>query len=148
MAAAEEDLPRLELKSESWGIEHPSYRQIVETFGEVLVETEWGSYQGDSLFLVKKDGRFGILTFGWGSCSGCDSLEACDSQEDVNSLQDDLHRGIRWHDSVNDVVHDLDGQWAKDSYLDAEMIAVFHAAVNKATSIVVEESTPRKAVES
>lgn len=134
---------RLEVKTESWGIETPSYRDIVETFGEIIVETEWGSYQGDSIYLIRADDKYGVLTFGWGSCSGCDALEACDSQSDVDSLRDDLERGIRWFDTLAEVTGYVEGESLKDSYLDAEMITSF---VKSATTITITEGDRHKAV--
>lgn len=108
-----------------WIKDMPSYRAIVSTLGEIVAETEWGSYQGDSLYMVKGEQGYGILTFGWGSCSGCDSLEACSSQADIDALQDDLERGIRWFTTLGEAVAFVEGGGLKDSYLDDEMIAAF-----------------------
>jgi hypothetical protein len=64
-----------------------SYGPIVAALGVSLVEVEAGDYQGDTWVLLHADdGHYGILTFGWGSCSGCDALQGCDSYADVAEL--------------------------------------------------------------
>lgn len=137
---------RVEVDPEyGWIKNSPSYRDIVSTFGEIVAETEWGSYQGDTLWMLKSAQGYGILTFGWGSCSGCDSLEACSSQADIDSLQDDLERGLRWFPTLGEAVAFVEDGGLKDSYLDDEMIAAF---VKASTTVVVAEGTRRKAVES
>lgn len=89
----------------SWLEGAPSYRELVESLGhDVLVEVTDSDYQGDSRFLLRAkagDGagvRFGYLKFGWGSCSGCDSLEAARTVADLASLSDELESGISWFD--------------------------------------------------
>jgi hypothetical protein len=146
-ASPEKGAERIVLRVDHGYAETPVYDDVVGTFGEVLVHTDWGSYQGDSLYLIRKGERYGVLTFGWGSCSGCDALEAVDTQADLDALQDDLERGIRWFSRSQEVVEFLDGGGLKDSYLDEEMVAKFKEEVDKATSIVVHESTVRKVVE-
>lgn len=117
-----------------WIEDHPSYRDVVETFGEVLIEEVYGDYSGDSLFLIRESSeyeRYGVLTFGWGSCSGCDALESCSSQEEVNNLQDDLERGIKWFYSISDVKEYLTNGGLKGSYLNADLVLNFGAQVVK-----------------
>lgn len=61
-----------------------------------------GDYSGDSVILFRRpsDGAFGILEYGWGSCSGCDALQGCDTVEEVNDLRDSLFESIKWFDSA------------------------------------------------
>lgn len=72
------------------------YGPLIESIGhEVLVKVDDDDYQGDSNVLFRRaDGAFGYLNFGWGSCSGCDALQACDSYEDLESLRNSLVAGI------------------------------------------------------
>lgn len=79
------------------------YSRIVWSFGNVLVEVTDDDYQGDSRFILEKDGKYGFLYFGWGSCSGCDALQSCDNYEQVDELIDDLERGIVWKDSIKEI---------------------------------------------
>jgi hypothetical protein len=53
------------------------YRDLVEYTGlTVLAEQEFGSYQGDLVFIVRDDdGRTGAVVVGYGSCTGCDALQ-------------------------------------------------------------------------
>lgn len=125
---------RLELKYEGtedyrWPI-RPSYDQIVSTFGNPTAWAHHDDYQGDSIYLIEKDGRLGILTFGWGSCSGCDALEACESQEELDRLQDDLERGIKWFEDHYEVEEYLAGGGLKDSFLRFDLVTRFFNEVN------------------
>ena len=76
----------------------PSYGDIINSFEcESIFSEILGSYQGDELhFLKDKDGRYGILVFGYGSCSYCDALEGCSSVQDVKDLQESLFGSIEW----------------------------------------------------
>lgn len=76
------------------------YDRILREFGKVLIQTEDQDYQGNSYVLYENDkNQFGFLQFGWGSCSGCDALQACDSVEDLQRLMDHLFNSIIWFDS-------------------------------------------------
>lgn len=71
----------------------PSYKDLFVIAGnDILLDETLGSYQGDYLFyLVNKfTGKHGFVVVGYGSCSGCDALEACDTIKDLQSLQDDV----------------------------------------------------------
>jgi hypothetical protein len=80
-----------------------SYYELVEKNADVLIEHTLGSYQGDMLFLLRNGDQFGFLVVGYGSCSGCDSLEACESQEAVDSLAERIYDGIKWFDSFDEL---------------------------------------------
>jgi len=104
---------------------YPSdYRPLLESFGyEILIQIDDHDYQGDSRLLYFDEGRYGILVFGWGSCSGCDSLQACSSYEDIDELRDRLFHEIKWFDNASDCLeyfekHDWEGDF---SWHDEEM---------------------------
>jgi hypothetical protein len=62
-----------------------------------LVEGMDHDYQGDSYYLFENDGQYGLLIFGWGSCSGCDALEAVyDDYDQIVALRDNLYNSIQW----------------------------------------------------
>jgi len=52
--------------------------------------------KGDSWYLLKKEDLYGYLSFGWGSCSGCDALQRCSSFEEVAELYNKLKNSITW----------------------------------------------------
>lgn len=79
-----------------------SYYDLVEKNADVLIAHTLGSYQGDMLFLLRNGDQFGFLVVGYGSCSGCDSLEACESQEAVDSLAERIYDGIKWFDTLDE----------------------------------------------
>jgi hypothetical protein len=80
-----------------------NYSVIIESFGDVLVQVDELDYQGDTWAIIHRDGKYGYLCFGWGSCSGCDALEACDSYEEVDELIQSLYLGIIWYDSLLEI---------------------------------------------
>ena len=54
-----------------------AYKEALEAAGcEVIAYEEFGSYQGDWLAKVRKDGETFWLRDYYGSCSGCDAFEA------------------------------------------------------------------------
>lgn len=95
-----------------------SYDTLIESFEyEVLLEKEDADWQGDSYYLLRDGTRYGFLTFGWGSCSGCDALRGCDENlEEVTALRDRLYESIQWFDSALQAVlwfinHDWEADW-------------------------------------
>lgn len=92
-----------------------NYQPIIDDLGTVLVQVDDNDYQGDSRVLLQKDSKFGILIFGWGSCSGCDSLQACDSLDDLEKEIEHIQSATKWFDSAIDCLHYLDNHdWEGD----------------------------------
>jgi hypothetical protein len=80
-----------------------NYQPIIDEFGNILVQVDDNDYQGDSRILYEKDGKYGYLIFGWGSCSGCDGLQACENIKDIQSLMDGIESDIKWFDSLGEL---------------------------------------------
>jgi hypothetical protein len=72
------------------------YNPIVQSFGTVVVKVDEDNYQGDSFVYYVDNDRHGVLIFGWGSCCGCDALQACSSIKDVDDLIESLEKDIKW----------------------------------------------------
>ena len=78
------------------------YQPIINDFGKVVIQIDDKNYSGDSRILYDNDTRYGetrtigILIFGWGSCSGCDALQACNSYAEVDKLIAELRNKILW----------------------------------------------------
>jgi hypothetical protein len=72
------------------------YQPIIEDFGKVIVQVDDNNYQGDTRVLLKKGRRYGVLIFGWGSCSGCDALQACKTKKQVDDLIEEMWKSIHW----------------------------------------------------
>lgn len=80
------------------------YLTLINSTGvEVLHSEMFGSYQGDYFMIVKENGKWGLLVFGYGSCSGCDALEACSTYEDLNRVRISLYNNIFWADSSREL---------------------------------------------
>ena len=103
------------------------YQPMLQEFGRIMLQVDDHDYQGDSRVLYsaydygKRKTRIGYLNFGWGSCSGCDSLQACGSTEEIQKLMDDLYASIKWFDEESDALayfkqHDWKGDygWGHD----------------------------------
>ncbi len=107
----------LEEKDKTWHhIYLSDYQPIVEEFGNIVLQESDGGYQGSTWVLYQDGEKHGFLRFGWGSCSGCDALQACRSIDEVQSLMDYLWQSIMWFDSKDETVkffteHDWKGDW-------------------------------------
>lgn len=93
------------------------YQPMIAEFGEIMVQDDDDGYQGDSRVLYRDGTRFGYLVFGWGSCSGCDALQACSTIQEVQSLMDELMASIKWFDDVTEAIqwfetHDWEGDYS------------------------------------
>lgn len=114
------------------------YNPLLESMGyQILIKKDEGGYQGDSFVLFydesgdhgEYDGmdQYGILVFGWGSCSGCDALQACNYYKDIEKLRDELNDSIRWDSASSQLryfqEHDWDGDWSRDSQECKEWVA-------------------------
>lgn len=101
--------PRAQALLVAWRPDHGlGYDDLVLTFTDEIVSLkEFGSYQGDYVYRVKRDGKEGLLVVGYGSCSGCDALQAAlgyayeevdflTKLPDVEALADQLEGDIIW----------------------------------------------------
>jgi hypothetical protein len=93
---------REDLKFPCWHTSF-SYRDLID-FGSIVLEASDSDYQGDTLMLLQYGTEYGVLLFGWGSCSGCDALQGCESFEEVAKLRNDLLSQVQWSDSLEGVV--------------------------------------------
>lgn len=115
-----------------WGL-NIGYEDLYKQFGTPLIKVEIGSYQGDTLVALEKEGKYGYLTFGWGSCSYCDALQGCKYFDDLQNLSDHLESSIQWFDSKEELkkwvnTHDWEGDWF--SYSDRNCVGEFINKVN------------------
>jgi hypothetical protein len=106
----------VELYPESRDYSWDDYQPMVEEFGSVILQESDDDYQGSTWVLYQDGERIGWLRFGWGSCSGCDALQACDTIDEVQELMDFLWQSIRWFDTRDEalkffVEHDWEGDW-------------------------------------
>jgi hypothetical protein len=82
------------------------YDELVTSRGASIVTSESDDgYEGDTYYLLAQDGRYGYLVVGWGSCSGCDALEACVDFGDVRDLRDRLLSEVTWGTAAEVAAH-------------------------------------------
>lgn len=105
---------------------------MLDSFGEIVIQVDELGYQGDS-FVVYQDGdRYGFLSFGWGSCSGCDALKACNDTDEIQELMDKLRGSIRWFDSAKAAVDwFIHFDWAGQHEFHTDIWEEFEEQVNK-----------------
>ena len=92
------------------------YQPMINAFGKIAVQVDDADYIGDTRILYDNDGKIGHLLFGWGSCCGCDALQACRTVEQVQELCDELENSIKWFDTKEKAIewfetHDWEGDW-------------------------------------
>lgn len=93
------------------------YQPMLGAFGKIVIQVDDNGYQGDSRLLYDENSKIGVLIFGWGSCCGCDSLQACCSLEEVQELCDELQESIKWFDDKKQALeyftnHDWQGDYS------------------------------------
>lgn len=103
------------------------YTPLIEAFGNVAIRIDDHGYQGDTRILYDNDGKIGYLIFGWGSCSGCDALQACHDYEDLQRLCDQLQDMIMWFESKDAALtyfheHDWEGDFSWHFYETREFV--------------------------
>ena len=107
----------LKYRDGKWSYFDGDYGDLVSSFGyEMVREERVGDYQGDLYYLLRDGDRWGFLAVGYGSCSGCDALQACEKPTDVESLRESIHNNILWANSSGElwdrlVALDWKGNW-------------------------------------
>jgi hypothetical protein len=95
-----------------------SYEKLVQSYGyEIVQSISLGSYQGDIVMIVSDtQGQYGLLVTGYGSCSGCDALCACYTNNDYEELRETLCGKITLY-SCDQFIEYLDKKdWAGEYY--------------------------------
>lgn len=90
------------------------YQPIINHFGTVLLQVDDEGHHGDSRILYRDkndDQRFGLLIFGWGSCSGCDALQACSSLDEIDDLISVTKNDIKWASREELLLYIAEKQW-------------------------------------
>ena len=72
------------------------YDEIVSIQGEIVKDWIIGDWQGDYVYLLKNNDWYSLVVVGYGSCSGCDALEACENNEEFELLKQSILNDIRW----------------------------------------------------
>jgi len=84
------------------------YNLLLKSMGyDIIFQIDDSGYSGDSYVLFKnpENNEYGFLTFGWGSCSRCDALQACKNLQEVEELRNELNDYIIWKESKKEM-HD------------------------------------------
>ena len=117
--------------NDRWEVEQSYYEPMLGLFGEIIVQRDESGYQGDTLAVIKNGNRYGYISFGWGSCSGCDALQGCDTVDSICDLANCFEQSVQWFESLTDLKsfvlkHDYEGDWT-----DKTLVKEFKADVEK-----------------
>lgn len=79
-----------------------SYDELINSLDvQIVVRVDDNDYQGDTRLLLADGTRWGLLNFGWGSCSGCDAFQAAEGNlSELARLQQKLWNDIHWEASA------------------------------------------------
>lgn len=95
------------------GSEGPGYQAVLESMEYDIILQYWASsamggygYHGDAhvLFQDQESNAYGLLIFGFGSCSGCDALAACATLQELETLREGMCRKIWWGPSATELL--------------------------------------------
>lgn len=103
-----------------------NYYMLIDSFElDELVEVEDNDYQGSSYYLFRNGDKYGILIFGWGSCSGCDTLQGIHDDnwkdstklvEDLTEFRDELYNSITWRSRDEMILYILEKDFGLEWY--------------------------------
>lgn len=93
-----------------------NYQPIINFFGKVVGQVDEQNYSGDSFVLYQRESGYAVLIFGWGSCSGCDALQACHSMSDIAEVIDFLSGQVREFATAADVIAYFDDNSRENEY--------------------------------
>ncbi len=94
-----------------------TYNDIIDSFEyDVLHQVDDNDYQGDTRVLFKDAFKYGYLNFGWGSCSVCDALQACNTLEEIEQLQERLYNSIQWFSNKEETLKWFKGRDWETTY--------------------------------
>ena len=108
------------------------YQPMLELFGNVVIRCDEEGYQGDTIAVIKNGNRFGYVVFGWGSCSGCDALQACYTIQDVFDLAKSMWESIAWYETSEELCKFVDSHDYAGSHLYSGLVKNFKAELAKA----------------
>lgn len=116
-----------------------SYNAMVKGWGfQVVMMEPFGSYQGDYAVLLKdrdRYDRYGWVTIGYGSCSGCDTMEALDADNDEDGYKefsDRTREAIKW-DSAQGLI-----TWLSDTIIQEGKYSWYEDGYREFVQIVID----------
>lgn len=85
------------------------YHDLYESKGlTVELSDFFGSYQGDAAIVLSNDkGQYAVTVFGYGSCSGCDALQSCDTWQEVEAMSEAAVARLDWKESKSIVFQEM-----------------------------------------
>ena len=115
-----------------------SYGAMVASWGYEILDMEpFGEYHGDYAVLLQDGNRYGWLTFGYGSCSGCDTMEYLDygggTEKEYIEFAEQVRNEIKWDSArgLADWLSDTEIQEGKYSWHEDGYPEYVKAAVEK-----------------
>lgn len=96
------------------------YKPIINSLGDVVFTLSDNDYCGDTFVLYHTGNIWEYLEFGWGSCSGCDALQGCETWEEVVNLIKELKNSKIKFENITAALdyftnHDWNGDWTTET---------------------------------
>lgn len=117
------------------------YGPLLESFGPVLLRVDDDDYHGNSGVLYRDGDWYGLVIFGWGSCSGCDALYACNTYDEVDAFIRELHSQVRWMRGPEMLRYFQTHNWEGDYSYHAEET---RRSVKEGTEILLKDNVGMK----
>lgn len=104
---------------------------------KVLIFETIGDWQGDYLVLLQEGTRYGYIAISYGSCCGCDDMQACNNWDEVRGLSRGLKESIDWKSGQEMLDWFNDRDWATkiESIVDGEGTRKFLEEAKKCVKI-------------
>lgn len=123
-----------------------SYEPIIEYIGSPTYIYKEDDYQGDTLvfYLLDEPEMYAkFLAFSWGSCSGCDALQGCDSYNDLGELIERLVESVRIFKTKEEAIaffsdNEINDHYKYESYWETVCENILKLIVEKDVKSLVE----------
>lgn len=110
---------------------------VIAALGYAVLSESVGDdgYQGDIVVILRDGDRYGFVVDGYGSCSGCDALYACEDEASVLEYMRQADASIEWasslpelHTTVEQRAHEGNRYWVHEKSLMRAIAEVFEKA--------------------
>ena len=106
-----------DLKDEHDYFNVPHMEELIKSSGcDVIGSLRLGSWSGDVIMVLRANNKFGLLVFGYGSCSGCDALQACDNYKELFDLRENRYDSVVWKEYEEFVDYLKNKDWETEFY--------------------------------
>ncbi len=116
----------------NYGSIYFEYDYVDDNLGTELVHVRDNDYQGETRILLRDGNRYAIRIYSWGSCSGCDFMQACETYEEFLDYANNAYDSLEWigKDDMMVRLNDLLAEERANSYKNDEDILFYEKAIS------------------